>query len=319
MPPKQTEKAKATPKDEKDYALPTPLQQLEKQAAGSKTSTPVGPKTRTQDVKPKTASSTSEALDESMIDQEISETEKSIRETEAQIEKLEKQARLKEKQNQLAKMKAKLERKEQKLKAATEKGETETISHKTDSDVTAADIRKDKKLKKKAVKKMINLGLYSDENDSSDSACSSSSKLSEVSDQSDSGKKSKKQSKSLTGTLSLNTTQHNQSPKVIQEEQSIVILIFLLNLIHHYLQVARVQNLTTRKNLKRNQKNLGCQKRLLTKLRILRFGRTRFYNMSLYLSICHSKNYLKLCFSVVNSKFLHLGFQNLSLKAEFCF
>ena len=147
-------------------------------------------------MKPKTASSTSEALDESMIDQEISETEKSIRETEAQIEKLEKQARLKEKQNQLAKMKAKLERKEQKLKAATEKGETETISHKTDSDVTAADLRKDKKLKKQAIKKMINLGLYSDENDSSDSASSSSSKLSEVSDQSDSGKKSKKQSKS---------------------------------------------------------------------------------------------------------------------------
>ena len=56
----------------------------------------------------------------------------------------------------------------------------------TDSDLTATDFLHDNKLKKSVAKKMINLGLYSDDNESSKSSTDCFSESSESHDQSDS-------------------------------------------------------------------------------------------------------------------------------------
>ena len=56
----------------------------------------------------------------------------------------------------------------------------------TDSDLTAKDLHHDNKLKKSVAKKMINFGLYSDDNESSKSSTDSFSEFSESHDQSDS-------------------------------------------------------------------------------------------------------------------------------------
>lgn len=140
---RNSDRLKNPSKDEKNFALPPPLQLTEKKAATaakSKSQTPERLQLSSPLAAKGTASGGSRVYsgktgstsslgkfnspkheDESLLDQEISEAERSIRETEAQLEELEKHTRLQSKREYLAKIKAKLEHKQQKLRSATEK------------------------------------------------------------------------------------------------------------------------------------------------------------------------------------------------------
>ena len=117
-------------------------------------------------------------IDEDELDKELQETEKSILEISSQLEELEKQRRIKQKMSKLGKLKKSLEKKKNRIKEVEEEGETKKESSAL---LNAADLRKNKKIKKNAHKTMAELGLNG-ESESSDSSSDSDSSISGHSD-----------------------------------------------------------------------------------------------------------------------------------------
>ena len=102
----------------KDYALPAPLQvtKIAEKAAGASTNT--------TPVKGTTVSSTPvKPVNESILDKQIEELERSIHETEEQLVDIEKQRQIQEKEAKIAKLSKQLERNQDRIKKISAQGE----------------------------------------------------------------------------------------------------------------------------------------------------------------------------------------------------
>ena len=179
-------------KDEKEeYVLPPPLQLTEnKKSATSST--------------PKKFSAAEEQLDK-----QLEELERSISETETQLQEIDQQKKLKEKKDKIERLQKQLRRNERKIKKEKEEGEiaktsTEKISKASvkqsdiiTSDLNIKDLKSNEKLRKKAQKKLLNLGLYSESDvESADSSSDSSSDSSDSSTNASVKKRSSKKKQS---------------------------------------------------------------------------------------------------------------------------
>ena len=132
----QSDKGKKPTKEDKDIALPPPLQSLEKRLAVSippkqvcdltlASPSDVDSVKHTQLAEGASALDTHNiSFDEDELDLELAETEKSIRETQTKLGELEKATRMQSKRKKLSKMKFQLEKNQQRIHAASEKGES---------------------------------------------------------------------------------------------------------------------------------------------------------------------------------------------------